>query len=153
MPVPHFLVPPVHTKLYLPPSSPLGGERPNEVAKVMGFHYLAFMAAILELEAMVTRQNQTTIPAAIRQVLALGSNGGRIKFRVLDKGVVVVTRAEPMTERPDDPALAPFLKLLETDMARHPKRIKPFPIKTLARARTLTKGVEVDLERPLTGTD
>lgn len=111
------------------------------------------MAAILEREARVTRQNQTTIPAAIRQVLALGSNGGRIKFRVLDKGVVVVTLAEPLAEPSEDPALAPFLKLLEADMARRPKRIKPFPIKTLARARTLTKGVEVDLERPLTGTD
>ncbi len=118
----------------------------------MDFHYLNLMAAILELEAMVTRQNQTTIPAAIRQVLALGSNGGRIMFRVLDKGVVVVTRAEP-TERSDDPALAPFLKLLETDMAKHPKRIKPFPIKALAHARTLTKGVEVDLNGPLTGSD
>ncbi len=71
----------------------------------------------------------------------------------MDKGVVVVTRIKPTTEQADDPALAPFLKLLETDMAAHPRRIKPFPIKALARARALTKGIDVDLEGPLTGTD
>jgi len=119
----------------------------------MDFHYLIAMPPILEAEARVTRQNQTTIPAAIRQVLKLGSKGGRIVFRVVEHGRVTVESAEPAQADVEDPALEPFLKLLEKDMARHPRRIKPLPAKLLARAQALIKGVELDLNGPLTGAD
>ena len=111
------------------------------------------MPTILEAEATLTAQNQITLPATIRKVLELEAGNNRIVFRVLDKGQVLVVRASPKAKREEDPALRPFLDLLEKDMARHPKRIAPIPAKLLARSRELTKGVKVDLNGPLTGQD
>jgi antitoxin PrlF len=53
----------------------------------------------------------------------------------------------------EDPALKPFLQLLAKDMLKHPERIRPFPITLLERARSLSAGVQVDLDAPLTGED
>jgi antitoxin PrlF len=119
----------------------------------MDSHYPSSMPPILEAEATVTTQNQITIPAPIRKVLDLGAGGDRIVFRVLEKGEVLVFRVHPEAAQEEDPALGPFLELLAKGMAKHPKRIKPFPAKLLARARTAVKGVHVDLDGPLTGRD
>ena len=121
----------------------------------MDFHYLPDMGIILEAEANLTAQNQITIPAVVRKVLHLRGGQSRIKFQILpDEGRVMVIRVEnPTTEKQLDPALKPFLALLEKDILQHPQRITPFPARLLKKARSLVKSIEVNLHAPLTGKD
>ena len=112
------------------------------------------MTPILEAEARLTTQNQITIPAVIRKALRLRGGKSRVKFQVLPgDGRVLVARVDPPAREEDDPALKPFLELLATDISENPKRIKPLPAALLGRVRSVVKGVEVDLDRPLTGED
>jgi len=119
---------------------------------LMAVHYPLVMAMILEAEARLTAQNQITIPAPVRKILHLRGGESRVKFQILpDEGRVVVVRVEPDAEAQEDPALEPFLDLLRTDMIKHPRRIARFPSTLLKKARSLVKGVKVDLDGPLTG--
>jgi bifunctional DNA-binding transcriptional regulator/antitoxin component of YhaV-PrlF toxin-antitoxin module len=111
------------------------------------------MATLLEAEAALTAQNQITIPANIRKVLRLQGGKSRVKFQVFPTGRVLVFRVGGRVRKHDDSALRPFLKLLAKDMEKAPKRIKPFPIDMLKRARSVITGVKVDLNGPLTGED
>jgi len=120
----------------------------------MALHYLASMTPILEAEARITSQNQITIPASIRKALHLTGGKNRIKFQVFPgDGTVLVVRADPPASEEEDPALKPFLDMLTKDIKEHPKRIQPFPNELLERMRSAIKGVEVDLNGPLTGED
>jgi antitoxin PrlF len=123
------------------------------LAQVMHSHYLSLMAAILEAEAKLTSQNQISIPASIRKALGLRAGQSRIVFHVLKGGKVFVSSAKSPVARHEDPALRPFLALLEKDMAEQPNLIKPFPGKLFSRAQAAVKGLKVDLEGPLTGQD
>lgn len=71
---------------------------------------------IVEEFCTITAKGQTTVPKAVRQALGVGY-GGRIAFRV--EGHRVTVHALPEDEA-SDPALAPFLALLEADMAGRP---------------------------------
>ncbi|QET91498.1 type II toxin-antitoxin system PrlF family antitoxin [Roseomonas mucosa] len=83
---------------------------------------------MVEEVCTITAKGQTTVPKAVRQVLGVGY-GGRIAFRV-ERGRVTV-HALP-EEEAEDPALAPFLALLEADLATRPgEAIQAFP-ETLA---------------------
>lgn len=123
----------------------------------MGFHYLGFMPAVLEtleVEAALTTQDQITVPAAVRRTLNLRGGKSRVIFQFRPKeGVFVFKRSESSSEASEDPALRPFLSLLEQDMQSHPSRLKRFPAGSLKKARALVKGVSVDLDDPLTGED
>jgi antitoxin PrlF len=71
-----------------------------------------------EVESALTERYQTTVPQPVRQALGLLKRD-RIRYTVRANGEVVLQRvsAEPAD---DDPALAPFLALLEQDIASHP---------------------------------
>ncbi|TLU70668.1 type II toxin-antitoxin system PrlF family antitoxin [Lichenicoccus roseus] len=71
---------------------------------------------VVEEFCTITARGQTTVPRAVRQALGVGY-GGRIAFRV--EGHSVTIHAVPEDET-TDPALAPFLTLLEADMAGRP---------------------------------
>lgn len=73
--------------------------------------------AVVEEVCTITAKGQTTVPKAIRQALGVGY-GGRIAFRV-ERGRVTV-HALSEGEETEDPALAPFLALLEADLAARP---------------------------------
>lgn len=119
----------------------------------MEFHYLSGMGMLLEAEANLTAQNQITIPAPIRKALKLHGGQSRVKFQVRpEDGRVVILRVEA-TKELEDPALKPFLALLQKDMRLHPHRLSPFPATLLDRARSLVDEVEVNLDGPLTGKD
>jgi len=122
------------------------------LAKVMHLHYLATMTAVIEAEAKLTSQNQISVPASIRKAMGLRPGKSRIVFQLLPDGRIFVSAATSRAHK-EDPALRPFLALLEKDMKQRPRRIKPFPGKLLSRAQALTKGVEVDLDGPLSGQD
>ena len=103
------------------------------------------MPAIEEV-CTITTKGQTTVPKVIRQALGVGY-GGRIVFRV-ENGTVSV---HAVTEPEADPALAPFLELLERDLAARPDAPAAFTPELAARMTAAAGGVEVDPGTPIEG--
>jgi antitoxin PrlF len=106
------------------------------------------MRALLEVESTLTDRYQTTVPEPVRLALKLGKRD-RIRYVVRSSGEVVLLRVSPNHE---DPALAPFLAMLERDIAGHPERLRPLD-DAFTRLQTLVEGVEVDLSQSLTPED
>lgn len=104
---------------------------------------------IVEEVCTITAKGQTTVPKAVRQALGVGY-GGRIAFRV--EGGRVTVHALP-DEDTADPALAPFLALLEADIANRPANaVLPLTPGLAGRLEGLTgKGGEVDPDAPIEG--
>jgi antitoxin PrlF len=101
---------------------------------------------VIEEVCTITAKGQTTVPKAVRQALGV-SYGGRIIFRVEDGIISVHAAAEPEA----DPALAPFLALLERDIAARPESLVPLTPELAARVATATEGVKADPDAPIEG--
>lgn len=56
-----------------------------------------------------------------------------------------------MTDSEADPALAPFLALLERDIAARPVALIPFTRELAARIAAATEGIEVNPDAPIDG--
>lgn len=96
---------------------------------------------VLEAESTLTSRYQTTIPDAVRKVLGLHKHD-RVVYRVSDSGAVYLAKADaPGT---DDPALAPFLALLDAHMTQKPEHIIPYTEADAADDMALVKGVALD---------
>ncbi len=108
---------------------------------------MAKAAEILEIPATITERGQTTVPAAIRKMLALGKRD-QVVFRGLANGTVVIAKKQALADEAD-PVIGKFLKFLANDMAKEPARIRPVPKSLIARGKALVKGVEVDLDAVL----
>jgi antitoxin PrlF len=112
---------------------------------------MAKAAEILEMPATITERGQTTVPAAIRKMLALGKRD-RVVFRGLADGTVVLAKMDQATEE-NDPVIGKFLSFLARDMASDPSRIRAISPRLVARAARLVEGIEVDLDGPLADDD
>lgn len=101
---------------------------------------------IEEAESALTERYQTTVPQPVRQALGLRKRD-RIRYTVRANGEVLLQRvsAEPAD---DDPTLAPFLALLEQDIASHPERLQPVTAELAGRLQELVGGITVDLDGP-----
>jgi antitoxin PrlF len=108
---------------------------------------MAKTAEILEIPATITDRGQTTVPAAIRRMLALGKRD-RVVFRGLADGTVVIAKKESSVEG-GDPVIGAFLTFLTRDMASEPARIRPVPKSLVVRGKALVKGVRVNLDAAL----
>lgn len=108
------------------------------------------MAATLEVESTLTDRYQTTVPETVRRALQLGKRD-KIHYTIRPGGEVVLTRAEPSEE--DDPVLGSFLGFLARDIANHPERLKAVDTRFVQRLQSLTGGIEVDLDAPLSADD
>ena len=109
--------------------------------------------AVVEEVCTITAKGQTTVPKAVRQALGVGY-GGRIAFRV--EGGAVTVRALPERDGEDaaeDPALAPFLALLEADLAARPaEAVRPLPEALAGRLDALAaEAGEVDPDAAIEG--
>ena len=102
---------------------------------------------ILEISATVTARGQTTVPAAIRKVLALGKRD-RVVFGGLADGTVVIAKKETCADG-DDPVIGKFLEFLARGHVHEPAWSRPLPRSLVSRAKALVKGVEVDVDAPL----
>ena len=104
-----------------------------------------------EVESSLTDRYQTTVQQPVRQALGLRKRD-RIRYAFRANGEVVLqrVRAEPGD---DDPALTPFLALLEQDIARAPAHLQPITSDLVQRLQTLVGDLEVDLDTPLTDED
>ncbi|MHB0775272.1 type II toxin-antitoxin system PrlF family antitoxin [Halomonas sp. WWR20] len=104
------------------------------------------MNATHEVDSTLTERYQTTVPAQVRRVLGLGKRD-KIHYSIRDNGEVVLTRA--VGAQAEDPVMLGFLSFLERDLHDHPERIQPLTAASVARARELTAGIDVDLDEPL----
>ena len=104
---------------------------------------------VVEEVCTITAKGQTTVPKAVRQALGVGY-GGRISFRVTGRNVTVHAMPE---DEASDPALAPFLALLEADMAGRPAgAVLPLAPATATRMEALAEELgEVDPDAPIEG--
>lgn len=104
---------------------------------------------VVEEVCTITAKGQTTVPKAVRQALGVGY-GGRISFRVTGRSVTVHAMPE---DEVSDPALAPFLALLEGDMAGRPAgAVLPLTPAMATRLEALAgKLGEVDPDAPIEG--
>ena len=102
---------------------------------------------VVEEVCTITAKGQTTVPKAVRQALGVGY-GGRIAFRVTRGRVTVHALPE---EDNADPALAPFLALLQADLASRPaKAVRPLPKALADRLEALATQVgEVNPDAPI----
>lgn len=107
--------------------------------------------AIVEAESSLTDRFQTTVPDVIRRALKL-ERRDKIRYVVRPSGEVVMQRAVSAAVV-DDPALTPFLDLLERDIAQHPERLRALSVELLARIDKLTHQIGIDLDAPLPDDD
>jgi len=105
---------------------------------------MAKMAEILEIPATITERGQTTVPAAIRKMLALRKRD-QVVFHGLADGTVMISKKELHAEE-GDPVIGKFLEFLARDMRHEPERIRPVPKSLVVRGKSLIKGVKVDLD-------
>ena len=106
---------------------------------------------IQEVESALTDRYQTTVPQPVRRALGL-SKRDRICYAIRANGEVVLQRLCPEPVE-DDPALAPFLALLQQDIAAHPERLLPITANLAGRLQELVGGIEVNLDAPLSHDD
>jgi len=100
-----------------------------------------------EVESALTERYQTTVPQPVRQALGLRKRD-RIRYTFRPNGEVVLQRVNP-EPADDDPALAPFLALLEQDIASHPERLQAVTADLGSRLQDIVAGIEVDLDATL----
>ncbi|MCP9779400.1 MULTISPECIES: type II toxin-antitoxin system PrlF family antitoxin [Cyanobium] len=100
-----------------------------------------------EVESALTDRYQTTVPQPVRRALGLRKRD-RIRYAFRANGEVVLQRVSADSDN-DDPALAPFLALLEQDIANHPERLQAIDAELVERLQDLVGGIEVDLEEVL----
>jgi antitoxin PrlF len=106
--------------------------------------------ASLEIESTLTDRYQTTVPDAVRRTLKLRKRD-KIRYVVRPDGAVLLTRAEAAEE--SDPVVEGFLAFLARDMETRPTQIRGISPALLRRARSLVKGVKIDLDALLPAED
>jgi len=110
--------------------------------------------ALVEEVCTITAKGQTTVPKAVRQALGVGY-GGRIAFRIEADAVTVraLPEAADGEGTAEDPALAPFLALLEADLAARPaEAVRPLPEALADRLEALgTEAGGGDPDAPIEG--
>jgi len=106
--------------------------------------------AVIEEVCTITAKGQTTVPRTVRQALGV-RYGGRIAFRV--EGGHVTVHALAVEADGTDPVLAPFLTLLEADLAARPaEAVRPLSEALAGRLEALAAEVgEVDPEAAIEG--
>jgi antitoxin PrlF len=108
------------------------------------------MSDILKVESTLTDRYQTTVPETVCRALQLGKRD-KIHHAIRPGGEVVLMRAE--SAGADDPVLGQFLSLLSRDIASHPERLQAVDASFVQRLESLTGGVAVDLDAPLSAHD
>ena len=101
-----------------------------------------------QAESRLTDRYQTTIPQNVRTTLGL-TKGDKIHYTMESNGQVTMSRVE----EEEDPVIGNFLNFLAQDMSKNPQNIKPITSDLFNRMKSLTDGIEVDLDAPLSEED
>jgi antitoxin PrlF len=117
---------------------------------MIALHLENNMPATFEVESTLTDRYQTTVPETVRRALRLGKRD-KIHYTIRPSGEVVLTRVE--ASESDDPVLGQFLGFLTRDIATHPGRLQGVDASFVQRLQSLTGGIEIDLDAPLSADD
>src|SRR5476651_2510601 len=96
------------------------------------------------IESVITAKSQTTLPSGVRK--ALGVRPGDSLAYIVEGDRAVIMKASSDEE---DPVIGAFLDFLARDMAASPERLTELTPELIERARTLTDGIEADLDAPI----
>ena len=107
------------------------------------------MSTRLGLESTLTDRYQTTVPAGVRRALKL-SKRDKLRYEVKPDGEVLLTRAP---ESEEDQVLGKFLGFLASDIEANPEHLQGVDAGFVARVQSLVRGVDVDLDDPLSADD
>lgn len=107
------------------------------------------MGALAHETSKLTDRYQTTVPSGVRRQLNL-SRGDQIRYRTDADGRVYIEAARSDEA---DPALGPFLDLLERDIQERPERLRALDGALRERIEALVKDVEIDPDAPLSDED
>lgn len=105
------------------------------------------MGKLLKTTSTLTDRYQTTIPESVRELLHLNKRD-KISYTIEENGKVLISRASE-----NDPVLNEFLNFLASDIRNNPSNVKSFDQALVDRARSLTAGVDIDLDAPLDDKD
>ena len=98
------------------------------------------------LVSKVTSKAQTTLPSGVRDALGINP-GDKLGYEIEGDAAVI----RKVVDDGEDPALAPFLALLEQDIAQNARRLKAVPQALVERIRALTEGVRVNRDEVIHG--
>jgi antitoxin PrlF len=99
------------------------------------------------IASKLTARSQTTIPSGVREVLGVGP-GDQLGYVIEGAEVRLVN---PKEGAHTDPALDPFLALLQQEITQHPERLSGFPPALLARIQQLSAGIVIDHDASIDG--
>lgn len=111
------------------------------------------MSTILEqqppasLRSKITTKWQTTLPSGVRKAVGLAP-GDEVEY-VIEGNRATLRKVAPTDD--NDPALAPFLDLLQRDITEHPERIAAMPRATFDRMRKVARSVRIDRHERIDG--
>ncbi|HEY0014937.1 MAG TPA: type II toxin-antitoxin system PrlF family antitoxin [Longimicrobium sp.] len=97
----------------------------------------------------VDRRSRTTLPSRVRKAPGIRPGEDDLGWEI--RGTHVIARRATESEAEQDPALLPFLRLLEHDVAAHPDRLRTMPEDLRQRLLTVTGGLDVDLDETIEG--
>jgi antitoxin PrlF len=98
------------------------------------------------IESVITAKSQTTLPSGVRKALGVRP-GDRLAYIVEGDRAVIMKAGSDV----EDPVIGAFLDFLARDMVVHPERLTGLTPELVERARTLTHGMESDLDAPIEG--
>src|SRR3954454_8809804 len=101
------------------------------------------------LLSKVTSRSQTTLPNGVRKALRLRPGEDTLEWEI--RGQEAIARRATGSSEEEDPALEPFLQLLERDIAEHPERLREMPESMYNRLLAVTEGMDVDPDEPIEG--
>lgn len=101
------------------------------------------------LISKVTSRSQTTLPNGVRKALGIKPGEDTLEWEI--RGDEAIARRATADSDAEDPALAPFLQLLERDITEHPERLSGLPEDLYRRWMAVTEGMEGDLDDPIEG--
>jgi antitoxin PrlF len=101
------------------------------------------------LRSKVTSRSQTTLPNGVRKALGIRPGEDALEWEV--RGDEAIARRAAVDGGAEDPALIPFLKLLERDITEHPERLSGLTEDLYRRWMAVTEGIEGDLDDPIEG--
>lgn len=101
------------------------------------------------LRSRVDRRYRTTLPSRVRKALGIRPGEDDLEWEI--RGNEAIARRATESEAEQDPALLPFLQLLEHDIAAHPERLRPMPENLHQRLLRVAGTLDVDLDETIEG--
>lgn len=94
------------------------------------------------LRSRVDRRSRTTLPSQVRKALGIRPGEDDMEWEIRDNEAIARRATESEAEQ--DPALLPFLQLLEHDIATHPERLRTIPQNLHQRLAKVAGRLDVD---------